>query len=224
MSRFVPIPTPAVATSALGSDISAAGSGDGGGGGGGAGFGSSSSVYPPAARRRRREGGGVLDFVIDSLDGDDGDNDGRLEEKDGLLDLHRSASIEITSDGVGGGGSGRSTATVPPEGVPASSAGGRVGDVIRGVVRWGRGSRSTAAGAGIGATGRGADWGDEEEEPGLTTNLGTVAWAAPEMLLGGPGGRGEYTAKVREPLGFLSRFERVGRGAATVGNASCSFE
>ncbi|CAM9146986.1 unnamed protein product, partial [Hapterophycus canaliculatus] len=31
---------------------------------------------------------------------------------------------------------------------------------------------------------------------GLTTNLGTVAWAAPEMLLGGEGGRGEYTSKV----------------------------
>lgn len=34
------------------------------------------------------------------------------------------------------------------------------------------------------------------EEIGLTTNLGTVAWAAPEMLLAGEGGRGEYTSKV----------------------------
>lgn len=33
---------------------------------------------------------------------------------------------------------------------------------------------------------------------GLTTNLGTVAWAAPEMLLVGEGGRGEYTSKVTE--------------------------
>lgn len=33
----------------------------------------------------------------------------------------------------------------------------------------------------------------KQDDLGLTTNLGTVAWAAPEMLMGG----GEYTAKVR---------------------------
>ena len=165
-----------------------------------------------------------MDFVIDKLDADDdgggggdadGDDDGLLdlEEKDGLLASRgASSSIEIASGGSGTGGGdgrGRTAASVPRDGGPAAGGGGggRVGDAIRGVVRWGRGSRSTAAGAGGGggAAGRGAPGQQEEEEPGLTTNLGTVAWAAPEMLLGGQGGRGEYTAKVSDAKGREER-------------------
>ncbi|CAM9160203.1 unnamed protein product [Ectocarpus sp. 4 AP-2014] len=70
--------------------------------------------------------------------------------------------------------------------------GGRVGGALSGVARWGRDSRPTAGGAGAGERGL-----------GLTTNLGTVAWAAPEMLRGGEGGRAEYTAKVSRRMLLL---------------------
>lgn len=71
--------------------------------------------------------------------------------------------------------------------------------------RFGRGAGHRGGGARAGGASDGARQGAGEQdrkaeagrvEMGLTTNVGTVAWAAPEMLVGGEGGRGEYTAKV----------------------------
>lgn len=77
--------------------------------------------------------------------------------------------------------------------------------------RGGRGGKGMAAaetkGRETGGRVGGAEW-------GLTTNLGTVAWAAPEMLLAGESGRGEYTYKVRGWGWVTDTLGRRGGGAA----------
>lgn len=79
---------------------------------------------------------------------------------------------------------------------------------LRSAIRWGKGLKadpetvaSNRSGVGGGITPRRSDVAGtaglgRREDLGLTTNLGTVAWAAPEMLIAGEGGRGEYTSKV----------------------------
>lgn len=158
MSRFVPGPMPTVVTSSA-----AAGRGDysdddeGEAGAAAATAAGSGSAHPLAIR----QGGGV--GTGGATDDADEDPLERNEAKDPLTGP--AASIELGHSGRGGGG--------------------RVGGVLSGVARWGRGARPTAGGAAA-----------EERGLGLTTNLGTVAWAAPEMLRGAEGGRAEYTAKV----------------------------
>ena len=76
--------------------------------------------------------------------------------------------------------------------------GGRWG--LRGVARWGRsswarGRGTTPVGSSAGSSESAAGEDEGKGELGLTTNLGTIAWAAPEMLVG-DGSRGEYTTKV----------------------------
>lgn len=124
----------------------------------------------------------------------------------GQVDALDSTSAHAAAeDGPGGGGEGRDSRTV---------AGGRtkrtagIGDGkgeggsrgLRGAARWGRnswarGTGTTPVGSSAGNSGSAAGEDEGKGELGLTTNLGTVAWAAPEMLVG-DGSRGEYTAKV----------------------------
>lgn len=87
--------------------------------------------------------------------------------------------------------------------LPASgrrAQGGALGSIEE---RGATGGYSSLAGEGGGhAAGTGASSDDkwtafQEDSMALTTNLGTVAWAAPEMLCAGVDGRGGYTAKVR---------------------------
>eukprot|EP00904_Undaria_pinnatifida_P005064 jgi/Undpi1/1688/HiC_scaffold_11.g05078.m1 len=106
-------------------------------------------------------------------------------------------------EGPTGGGEGRGNGTTA--GRKKRVGGKNNGDNwgFRGASRWGRSSwgpgtattpaRGTSAGN---SSDSAAGEGEKKGELGLTTNVGTMAWAAPEMLLGGDGGRGEYTVKV----------------------------
>lgn len=115
-----------------------------------------------------------------------------------------------SAKGNGGGfssGSGNSNSNERGPGLGKEGESG-----LRGSARWARGGVKAPGMVSGGAVGSGrggraggggaAERGSDREFVGLglTTNLGTVAWAAPEMLLGGEGGRGEYTSKVRVAL------------------------
>lgn len=113
---------------------------------------------------------------------------GALEEKTDT----RSSSDETENEGELTGVSGGSTDET--RGRNDGSSWG-----LRGAVRWARGFGASGplAAGGVSPVGREeTTQGGGKGELGLTTNLGTVAWAAPEMLLSGEGGKGEYTSKV----------------------------
>lgn len=222
MSRFVPEPTnPVVAAAAdpssatrsstpndntlpaSGASASADGQYEDGGGssnGSGSDAGAATASY-----------GGRNDTENCNGNGNDSDNDdgGGVDQQL----LPRSASgFEIYNGSGIRGGTPATTSELDDAAATSSSGGGSgggggggglVGNAIRGVVRWGRGARTTTTTADVmGADEvvepRGSGGGGRREERRLTTNLGTVAWAAPEMLFGGQDGRGEYTAKVSE--------------------------
>ena len=131
-----------------------------------------------------------------------------------------------TEEGPGGGGEGRDSGTVAG-GRTKRSAG--IGDGrddggswgLRGAARWGRsswarGMGATPVGSSAGSSGSAAGDDEGKGELGLTTNLGTVAWAAPEMLVG-DGSRGEYTAKVGGVRSVMCSWFVRGRGCRSVG-------
>lgn len=227
MSRFVPEPNPAVTAAAAadpssatrsptpsGAAASAGGQReDGGGSGSGAGAGAGPAT---ASHGRANDNGNDGNDDNDGGIGVGGDRNSSREESDQQLRPRSASGFEIYSGGGSRGGTAATAANLDDAAATSGSGGGGscsgggggggglVGDAIRGVVRWGRGARTTTTTTAdvVGADDvvelRGGGGGGRGEERRLTTNLGTVAWAAPEMLFGGQDGRGEYTAKVSE--------------------------
>lgn len=126
------------------------------------------------------------------------DNVGRANE---FESASAHAAIE---EGSRGGGEGRGNGTAAGGTKRVAGKGDDAGDGgswgLRGAARWGisswaRGTGTAPAGSSAGNSESAAGEDGGKGELGLTTNLGTVAWAAPEMLVG-DGSRGEYTAKV----------------------------
>lgn len=119
--------------------------------------------------------------AADTSGGGDGNSSGREEQKQ-----------STDSNDSNSNSSGRSKTRRRSPGVAAVEEGGsKAGTTERSIAKR-RGSPQAGGRGGAGRVAAGAGTGDL----GLTTNLGTVAWAAPEMLLSGEGGRGEYTSKV----------------------------
>lgn len=150
----------------------------------------SDSTHPLSMSRPPRRGNArALSRASGGGGGDGGDDS--LEEKSERV----TPSAAVAGDGGNGSDGGVSSG-----GWGAGIGGGGGGSWgLRRAVHWGRGWRAPGT-AGSGAAGRddgaGTERGGRGEEVGLTTNLGTVAWAAPEMLSGGGSRRAEYTAKV----------------------------
>lgn len=123
----------------------------------------------------------------------------------GRANAFESASAHAAiEEGSRGGGEGRGNGTAAGGTKRIAGKGDDTGDDgswgLRGVARWGisswaRGTGTAPAGSSAGNSESAAGEDEGKGELGLTTNLGTVAWAAPEMLVG-DGSRGEYTAKV----------------------------
>lgn len=113
---------------------------------------------------------------------------GRSEEEKTGSNVEVSSTLEGS---IGGGGRIDSS--------NGSSGSGNQGDGswrLGGGDRGRRGKKATVVAGSTKPDTAGRE-GRRTAELGLTTNLGTVAWAAPEMLAGGEDGRGEYTSKVR---------------------------
>lgn len=180
MSRFVPQPAPAIQTSTSTTTSTLLGS---------------SSSAPSSASSKRSAAAATAAAAVNPAhplapskeDGDESDFGGDetgLEEKVSGREL----SHEVE------GGSGTVDAGASPW---SSSRGGAVGGQR---VSGARTPANPAVGdGGFDVGGPGARKSVRRAELSLTTNIGTVAWAAPEMLMGGESGRGEYTAKVGMP-------------------------
>lgn len=133
-------------------------------------------------------------------------------------------------EGPTGGGEGRGNGTTA--GRKKRVGGKNNGDNwgFRGASRWGRSSwgpgtattpaRGTSAGN---SSDSAAGEGEKKGELGLTTNVGTMAWAAPEMLLGGDGGRGEYTVKVGGACRVMGAWHWEGHGLSPAGKSLLFF-
>ncbi|CAM9808478.1 unnamed protein product, partial [Laminaria digitata] len=172
MSRFVPQPASAIAASGSYTPPVAPSSSSG--------LGYASS---PAADVDVEADGEAPDFANNPFStppdarGGSGSSSSSSRADAGQANTFESTSAHATiEEGSRGGAEGRGNGT----GADDFGSWG-----LRGATRWGR--KSLARGTGTGTTPAG--------KLGLTTNLGTVAWAAPEML-GADGSRGEYTAKV----------------------------
>lgn len=202
MSRFVPQPASAIAASGSFTPPVAPSSSSG--------LGNASS---PAADVDVEADGEAPDFANNPFStppdarGGSGSSSSSSRADAGQANTFESTSAHATiEEGSRGGAEGRGNGT----GAGRTKRTAGKGDIkddggswgLRGATRWGR--KSLARGTGTGTTPAGSSPRNSESaagevegkgELGLTTNLGTVAWAAPEML-GADGSRGEYTAKV----------------------------